>query len=376
VSVEVDNDLRRAESLIEINRPNDALPILSAIIAMHPDNVKAYCLLARCHSLNGGYGAMLTAASNAVMYGPQQEWGFRLQSMALRNLGRTDEAVAAATVAVRLAPNLWQPYVNLVEALLKSPEREQRRQAYAAAKTAVALAPATSSTHITLGRVYMSIGERDAARACFERALALSPADATAHTNLAILDLNRGRVTAAGQGFGNVAASNPGNRAYVNNVSVAAGHWYARALDVGTFICFGQILLDVFLPRPLGGQLALALTAAYLLATSVLFVRLPRPLRILVGRHVRGRDHAASLLFLLFLALITWASVGDVFIRSTVRPAGSEDVVLLGLMMVIRFRVRFQRWAQPYLLRRRYRTYVLGGDALVPRQRPSTPEAR
>jgi Flp pilus assembly protein TadD len=358
VTVEIDNDLRRAESLIEISRQNDALAILSAVIAAAPDSVKAYCLLARCHSLNGSYDAMLMAATQAVRYGPQHEWGYRLQSMALRNLGRIPEAVDAATIAVRLAPNLWQPYVNLVEALMKSPDRDKRRAAYLAANTAVELAPTISSTHITLGRVYMSIGERDAARACFERALMLNPTDPTAHTNLAILELNRGRVTAAGQGFRNVAASNPGNRAYVNNVSVAAGHWYARALDIGTFVCFAQILCDVFIPRPLGGQVALGLTAAYVIATGILFARLPKPLRILVWRHVRTRDHVASVLFVVFLALITWSSVAAVVARTPV--ASGENVAILALMMVVRFRVRFQRWLQPFLLRRRYRDYVLG----------------
>jgi Flp pilus assembly protein TadD len=373
MSVEVDNDLRRAESLIEVNRSNEAMPILSAVIGMHPDNVKAFCLLARCHSLNGNYTAMLDAASRAVMHGPQQEWGYRLQSMALRNLGRVPEAVATATIAVRLAPNIWQPYMNLVEALLKSPEKEQRRQAYVAAKTAIALAPDISSTHITLGRVYMHIGEHDAAQASFERALALNPTDATASTNLAILDLNRGRVAAAGAGFGTVAASHPGNRAYVNNVSVAASHWFARALDVGTFACFGQILLDVFLPSPLGGQFALALMGAYFAVTAILFVRLPKPMRVLVARHVRHRDHAASVLFLLFLALITWSSVAEVIEHGTAQLAGTENIVFIGLMMVIRFRVRFQRWLEPYLRRRRYRGYVLGADTdadtLVPGQR-------
>jgi Flp pilus assembly protein TadD len=377
VSVEIDGDLGRAESLIEVNRPNDALPILSAVIAMQPDNVKAFCLLARCHSMNGNNSAMLTAASNAVMYGPQQEWAFRLQSMALRNFGRHDESIDAALTAVRLAPNIWQPHVNLVEALLKLPDKDKRKRAYEAAKTAVALAPMNSSTHVTLGRVLMSIGERDAARACFERALGLNPTDATAHTNLAILDLNRGRVTAAGKGFRSVAAANPGNRAYVSNVSIAAAHWYARALDIGTFVCFLQIALDVFAPRPLGGQIALGLIAAYLVITAILFVRLPKPLRILVGRHIRGQDRVTSLVFLLILALVTWTSFGAVFVKSTLPTAGGQNIVLLVIMMFIRFRMRFQRWARPYLLRRRYRKHVIGSDAeaaaLIPQQRPTQP---
>jgi predicted Zn-dependent protease len=78
VSAEVDNDLRRADALIDVNRHRDALPILSSVIAAHPQNATAYCLLARCYSLDGRYDAMLTAASSAVSYAPESEWGFRL----------------------------------------------------------------------------------------------------------------------------------------------------------------------------------------------------------------------------------------------------------------------------------------------------------
>jgi Flp pilus assembly protein TadD len=362
VSVDVDNDLLRARSLIEINRPHDALPILSAVIAAAPDSYAAYCLLARCHKLDGNSTSMLEAASMAVIHGPQQEWGFRLKSIALRDLGRTDEAIANATIAVRLAPNGWQAYMALVEALLPSPDKEHRRLAYEAAKTSVGVAPEISTTHITLGRVYMSIGEDEAAHDCFVRALQMNPTDATAQTNLAILDLNRGRLTAAGKGLRAVAASDPGNRSYANHVGVPAGRWYVRALDVGTVVCLGQVLLNVLLPRPLGGALALALVAFYGAAMAVQFIRLPKSLRALVIRHVRTRDQPSSLLFAIFFALITLASLTAIIIGPDLWPLGVEEIAVVGLMMVIRFWSPLRQWRQKRVLRRRYRGYVLGPD--------------
>jgi hypothetical protein len=38
-------------------------------------------------------------------------------------------------------------------------------------------------------------------------------------------------------------------------------------------------------------------------------------------------------------------------------------------MMAIRFRGRVRWWAQPYLLRRRYRAYVLAAEPALPGQR-------
>jgi tetratricopeptide (TPR) repeat protein len=371
--IEIENDLRRADALIDVNRPQEALRIVSAVIATAPDNVRAYCLAARCHSMTGNHQMMLAAATQATVHGPANEWGHRLRSMALRNLGRHEEAVAAAMTAVHAAPQIWQPYINLTEALLKFPDPERRKLAYEAASRAVQLAPDSSSTHVTLGRLYASIGEREAALACYERALAISPSDATAHTNLAILDLNRGRLTRAGRNLRSVAASNPGVETYANNVGVAANHWYARVLDIGAVICLVQLLAQYFLPVPLGGFVALGSVALYLIASIAMYARLPQPMRILVRQNFRASESriATALLALAFI-LVTLPSIEEAVSGS--RPGtGVANVILFPIMLVIRFHGRIQQMAQPYLLRRRYRATVLGGAAapVIPPQRPA-----
>jgi tetratricopeptide (TPR) repeat protein len=370
MTVEIDNDLRRADALIEINRPQDALPIISGVIAMAPDNVKAYCLLARCHSMAGRHAMMLAAADRAVFYGPDNEWGHRLRSMALRGLGRPQEAVDAATTAVRLAPLVWQPYINLTEALLKFPEIARRKLAYEAAQQAVKLAPNTPSTHVTLGRVYASIGELDAAFACYQRALAISPSDPTAHTNLAILDLNRGRLGRAGRNLRTVAASNPGVDTYANNVGVAASHWYARVLDIGAIVCLAQILAQYFLSAPLGGFVALAFVGLYVLVTAGAYARLPKPLRVLVRRNIRNGNGLPTVLLGIVFALITAQSLFEA-VAGQRSGESATNVILFPIVLIVRFRGRIRQWAQPYLLRRRYGSIVAGDPAIIPTQRPA-----
>jgi tetratricopeptide (TPR) repeat protein len=371
--IEIENDLRRADALIDVNRPQDALRIVSAVIATAPDTFKAYCLAARCHSMAGDHAMMLAAADRAVFHGPNNEWGHRLRSMALRGLGRYEEAVAAATTAVRIAPQVWQPYINLTEALLKFSDPHRRKLAYDAANRAVAIAPNTPSTHVTLGRVYASIGERDAALGCYERALALNPADPTAHTNLAILDLNRGRLRRAGHNLRTVAASNPGVDTYANNVGVAADHWYARTLDIGAVVCLLQLLAQFFVPVPLGGFVALGFVALYLITSATMYARLPKPLRILVRRNLRRGNQLPTLMLGLVFVIVTAPSILEAATGS--RPdTGAANLVLFPIMLVIRFRGRIQHWISPYLLRRRYRGVVLDGAApVIPRQRPELP---
>ncbi len=370
--IEIEHDLQRADALIDVNRPADALRIVLGVIATAPDNFRAYCLAARCHSMAGEHALMLAAADRAVFHGPNNEWGHRLRSMALRGLGRHMEAVAAATTAVRLAPLVWQPYINLAEALLKFPDPARRKLAYEAARESVRLAPNVPSTHVTLGRVYASIGERAAALASYERALAIDPTDATAHTNLAILDLNRGRLTKAGQNLRAVAASNPGVSTYANNVGVAADRWYIRALDVGAVACFLELIAQFVAPVAYAGYIAVGLLLSYLGLIAVQYARLSAPLRTLTRRNLIGPRRFPTILLAIVFVFVTLSALDEV--ATGVRPNAPGTIWLLPLIILFRFRTRIQEWLQPYRLRRRYRATVLGTDGpVIPQPRSEQP---
>jgi tetratricopeptide (TPR) repeat protein len=375
-SSDVTNDLRRAEALIGVNRPADAQTILSGVLATSPDNVRAYCLIAQCANATNNYVGMLRAATQATTYGPSLEWGHRLRSTALRCLGRETEAVQAARTAVELAPNSWPGYVALTEALLPSPDRDRRRGAYEAAGRAVTLAPQIATTHVTMGRVLLSIGERQAAQACFERAIGLNPTDPTAHINLAVVDLRRGRVARAARGLGGVAAANPAVATYANNVKVAAAHWYQRVLDVGALACFAQVVLVALVrPATAGATIGLALSAAYVLAAGVLFVRLPRPMRTLViGRAGDRANLWATIALVVVFGVITFGSIQSLRSDEDAPILHNGTVVIWLGFLLLRFRYRLLRSLRWLRLRRTYRAYVLGesGPPVIPRQASPT----
>jgi len=374
MSVDVADDLNRVDALIDVNRPDEALALVTSVLAAAPDSARAYCLLARCHSMKGDHAAMYRAATDAIRCAPESEWGHRLRSMALRNLGRVEEAVTAAETAVRLAPLVWQPHVNLVEALIKFPEPELRRRAYEAATTAVEIAPMVSSTHVTLGRVYMSIGEWDDASACFGRALALHPEDASAQTNNAILDLHRGRIAAAGRTLRAVAGAHPGVPTHLHNVTVVARHWWARLRDVGALICLVQLVLDVCTRTGDGPLIGLGLTVAYLVTVPILVARQPKAMRPLVRAQMRLHDPVNLLLGIAFV-MVTWmtvATLGTDLSGGSGFTGGPVSVVLLTVIIVIWIWERLPTRLEPYRLRRRYRATVLGGTvSRIPRQRPA-----
>lgn len=360
--VDVEADLARVESLLEINRAADALTLVTRVIGNAPDNTKAWCFAARCHSILGDHWEMLRAADQAIRCGPRNEWGYRLRSMALRYLNYRVESIAAARTSVSLAPLAWQSHVNLVEALLTLPDRDLRRQAYASAKTAVRLGPEATSTHLALGRVYASIGETKRAHDCYARALALDPTDAIARTNMAALALRQGRIAAAGAGFRSVAGTNPDNKAYVDNVGVAANHWLVRICDIGAFVLFVVLMVSAVPPEAIRTPTVLALTGAYLLGTVVTFARLPRAMRVLVRQHARAGRNLASLVLLAF-ALTVVTLTGALAPPTAMSVSDPTSLsVFVTILVALRFRRRIQRWIQPYLLRRRYSAYVVGDD--------------
>jgi hypothetical protein len=320
----------------------------------------------------GNYSGMLRAATEATKHGPRNEWGHRLRATALRKLGRDREAVTAAATAVELDPFHWYTHAALAESLIAMPSREDRRHAYAAAKTALAIAPEMSNTHITMGRVLQSIGEHRAARACFERAIGLNPADSAGHTNLASVDLERGRIVSAGRALRGVAASNPGVAMHADNVKVAAGRWLARFLDITTLACYAQLALTAFTPEPVGGIAALATMAAVLAVAAVQVARMPAVMRTLVIQHVRTIDRISAVAHVAFFGLTSWwaAAVIDSEVGGSANLGGLV-ALLLAIVMASRFRGRISRYWAPLTLRRRYRRFVLGADAAsVTRRRP------
>jgi tetratricopeptide (TPR) repeat protein len=96
---------------------------------------------------------------------------------------RRDEAIAAMTRAVLLAPDRPEAYEGLGEALTV---RRKDPEAAAAFRAGVALAPDSANLHYKLGDSLSRAGEREDAIAEFRRALELDPDHAGARERLAV----------------------------------------------------------------------------------------------------------------------------------------------------------------------------------------------
>ncbi|GAA5178797.1 hypothetical protein GCM10023322_06820 [Rugosimonospora acidiphila] len=324
-------ELRRVDALLELRRWQPAQQILAAVAAGDPNSVRVACLLARCHQLAKNWPAMLAETQRACALEPNHEWAHRLRSVALRELDRPVEAAEAAREALRLKPQLWQPYVVLAQALLARQDTQSRMAARDAAHQALTLAPNEIEVWALAGRVDATLGDLRTARAHYERVLAVSPDHAVARNNLALLDLRRSRTTVAAGQIQAAIAADPDNPLFVHNAQVAATLWLGR-LHLATsglyFTCwFAAAALPYGAPRQ---ALAAVVAAATVTLTALAYRRLPRGIaRMVLRPAVELNNKALSLATLrrshpIFIALACLQVGVALAMLATTLPLGTS----------------------------------------------------
>jgi tetratricopeptide (TPR) repeat protein len=170
---------RRAEDLIRKGRAEDAVPLLSRVLAVHPEDGETFFVLARAYITLGAHRAALRFAERAIRVAPDRETGHRLRAEALNALGHPLEAREALADALRLAaedPRPWRVHVDVLLALGRIDE------AATAATTLAALDPESTGSQRALAQVARASGDPLAAEAAARRYLETSAGAAEART--------------------------------------------------------------------------------------------------------------------------------------------------------------------------------------------------
>ena len=200
-----DGALTRAEHLLEIHRPQEALSALAAALAQDPENVSALCLAARAELDLGKPSRARELAARAAAAEPHAEHPLRLLALSLDQMGRSHEACDVAQAAVANGPNLWQTHYVLAHVTSDLPS--MKSVAWDAARRAIELAPHEAETHAVMGRVAVEDGAQAAAEEALREALRLDPNHAGARNDLGRLQLLRKDHFGAARHFAHAAAS-------------------------------------------------------------------------------------------------------------------------------------------------------------------------
>jgi tetratricopeptide (TPR) repeat protein len=279
----VEAQLQQAEALIEVRRAADAAPMLGQVLAEHPDNFRAWALLARCHSLLGQRPEMVYAAQQACQAEPNNEWGHRLLANALIGVGRKAEARGPAVESVRLAPQLWRTHFTLATVLLRNNET---RRAWPIAVRARELAPLEPATHVLCGDVLLVMADFLGARANYHEALRLDPTHHDASHHLALLEYRRARPLAAATNLSVAIAEAPTIDEYVEDAKRAGRGVLWRLTDWSALV-----IVVTSLARASGGDLAAQIampvaTAGYAVLVWRILAATPRAIRGQIRRHL------------------------------------------------------------------------------------------
>ncbi|WP_086819734.1 lipopolysaccharide assembly protein LapB [Allokutzneria sp. NRRL B-24872] len=174
--------VRQAAELCRSGKAAKAVRLLRPVTAQFPTNVDAWCGLAAAHLSDDQPKKALEAAQNAVVLGSGKEGPHRLASLALLQLGRSAEAVAAADCAVRADPFEWRCHIALAEALIGSgavervhEAEEDAKRALIAAHRASELAPTESRPFEVLSEIASRAHRWDVAEQALLTAVQLNP---------------------------------------------------------------------------------------------------------------------------------------------------------------------------------------------------------
>lgn len=95
---------QRAQMLVDLGRPTEALPLLHRALGQTPDDDEALCLLSLAHWNLAQYDDALAWAERAVAARPDGLWAHQLLACHLFNMGHSQRSLTASLEAVRLEP--------------------------------------------------------------------------------------------------------------------------------------------------------------------------------------------------------------------------------------------------------------------------------
>jgi tetratricopeptide (TPR) repeat protein len=214
----------RATTLLELNRPAEALPLLATAIASDPEHYRSRCLMALALIQLERYKEAIERAQDAIRVAPDSDWGHRILSVALIGAKRLPEALAAAERAVALDPELAEGRIALASVLSAL---GRGREARVEAIRAVELAPEDADAHAAVGEAALARKNWAEAEHAFRRSLELDPEDPAVHNNLGVALIHLGRRDEAMQLFESSARSDPRDDLSRRNLGVTARRFLA-----------------------------------------------------------------------------------------------------------------------------------------------------
>jgi tetratricopeptide (TPR) repeat protein len=196
--------VEQADSLIDLRRYDQARALLARRLADDPDDAHAWFHLARCHVAAKDHRQALTVLDEALARDPENLNALVLRARVLRGADHPEraerwrQAEAALRTALRVAPHNSGVHAALGELLSFLPDR--RAEAVAAAREAIRLDPENVRGYEALWTAAAAAGDGETYRWALREVLRLDPTNSRA-----LLLVTDQRAHAPGTGAGQAA---------------------------------------------------------------------------------------------------------------------------------------------------------------------------
>lgn len=188
--------------------PNDiqALHLLAEVrLAAAPESPIAHMLMAHALRQLGRSTEAVPHAERAAKAAPNNVEAQNMLGLALRESGQLDRAIGAFQAAVAADATALEPRLNLGTALT---DFDQADEAIGVLRDLIDRQPAFSEAWLQLGNAHRELGDPDSAVESYRQAIALEPRDAKAYSNLGVALQQCGAYQDAASNFETAVALN------------------------------------------------------------------------------------------------------------------------------------------------------------------------
>jgi tetratricopeptide (TPR) repeat protein len=236
-----DNLSERANALIEMGRPEEAIPLLVRAIGLEPDDAHTRCRLVLALMRTDKQKEALEQAEAALSVDASGEWPHRLRAILLGQQGRHKEALMSALEAVRIEPELpsalytlGSVYVNL----------KRFRDADEVGARILEAAPDDSDSHELLSFIAVRQNKHRDTEKHARESLRLNPENMDAMRFLAIGLRGQRKRKEATEAWLEVVRRNPTNKSYRHElIETSSAPEKVRTVVVVVTVLFGLALL-------------------------------------------------------------------------------------------------------------------------------------
>lgn len=186
----IERRYRTAFGLHDAGNLTAAEPLYRRILERQPRHVRVLYLLGSLYAQQGRYAGALPLLEGALALSPDFHEAHNNRGVALKGLGRANEALESYGQALALRPDYAEAHNNRGIALRDLGRLGEALEDFA---RAAALKPGYAEPHNNRGIALKDLGRTDDAEAAFRRAIALKPDYAEPHNNWGLILLNGGR---------------------------------------------------------------------------------------------------------------------------------------------------------------------------------------